>query len=171
MLKNKILIVTMLIGTALSGCVSGGMGSMVGSVAKSMFATPTVSLTSLVPKSSANGQMAFDVGLKVHNPNPVPLPISSVQSKIALNGLSLLSANGVANTSIPANGSGDITLSANIGAKQVQQLITTIRSPNINYDLSGNVGLMGNSMTLPIRHSGQVNAVNLATQLLRSQLR
>ncbi len=167
MLKNRIMIVMMLIGSLISGCV----GDMAGSVAKSMFAAPTVSVTSLVPKSSANGQVAFDVGLKVNNPNPVPLPISSINSQIALNGLSLLSASGVANKTIPANGSGDVTLSANVGAKQIQQLVTTIRSPNITYDLSGNVGLMGNSMTLPIRHRGQVNAVNLATQLLRSQLK
>lgn len=148
--------------SVLSGCLSNNNGAF--------FQTPSVSLTSLTPKNSPNGTLAFDIGLQIHNPNALPLPINDISSQIALNGLSLLSAKGSSSQAIPANGSGNIMLSTSLSTTQIQQLVNTLNSPNIHYDMTGDIGLLGNIARLPFQQSGSVNAVNLAQILIRSQL-
>lgn len=161
-LKTVILASAFTTATLLAGCVSD--------VASNFFESPTVSLTSITPKSTSGEQLAFDVGLKVYNPNAVPLPISTISSDIALNGLSLISASGTAENAIPANGSEDITLSASVGSSQIQQLVSSINSADVSYDLNGKVGISGTNVTLPVQQSGTVNAVDLATKLIRASL-
>lgn len=163
----KKIIIRLLMATTLllSGCV-GGSGS------SPIFQTPQIKLLSLTPKSINNGQIAFDVGLAIQNPNGIALPINDVNSQIALNGLSLLSARGTADKMIPANGSGQMTLSTSVGLDKIQQLVRTLNGGNISYQMSGDVGVagMGNFLRLPFNQSGQVNAVELTQTLLKSQL-
>lgn len=157
-LFSKLFLVWMLL--LLSACNS----------ASSLFQTPSVSLTSLTPKTMHNDQLTFDIGLQVYNPNALPLPINDINSQIALNGLSLLSATGSSSQAIPANGSGKMTLSANMNTEQIRQFFRTLNSSTVSYNMTGDMGLLGNITRLPFQQSGTVNTTNLAQQLIHSQL-
>lgn len=158
-------IAMLLMMTMLAGCVSGSNG-------QPFFQAPTVSLVSLTPKSVSRGAMALDIGLTVHNPNGLPLPIDDMRSQIALNGLSLLSVQGVMNQAVPANGTGQMTLSTEINFNEIRQLAKTLNSTEVSYALSGDVGIagLGNVVRLPFNQRGKVDAVQLASQLLKIRL-
>lgn len=166
-MKKIFISLSLLFTVLLTACVGNGTGG-----AFSMFQAPKVSLLSLTPKTVNNGKLAFDIGLNVQNPNALPLPINDVNSNIALNGLSLLSAKGASETMIPANGSGNITLSTAVSLDKIQQLAQTLKGGNINYQLNGDVGVTGtgNLIRLPFNQSGSVNAAELAQTLIKSQL-
>lgn len=163
-MKKILITLSLFCSLLLSGCLGSGGGLPT-------FQSPQVSLLSLTPKSIQNGEIAFDIGLNIQNPNGIPLPINDVNSQIALNGLSLLSAKGVSNAMIPANGNGNMTLSTSVSLNKVQQLLKTLQGGNINYSMRGDVGVAGTGdfIRLPFSQNGAVNMMELTKMLLQSQ--
>ncbi len=151
----------------LTGCVSSSGGSL-WDIQK-----PSVSLISLTPKKVSRGELAFDVGLLVKNPNALPLPIKTVSSELALNGIYFLSTSGTSKKAIPANASGKMTLSTTVGLDKVKSLAKTLRGRDIQYDLSGDVGVgvLGQTVDFPFHQGGKVNAAQLAKKLIKISLR
>ncbi len=147
------------------GCVSDG--------GDALFQKPSVYLVSLTPKKVNQSELAFDLGLLIKNPNMLPLPINNISSQLALNGINFLSASGTAKKAIPANSSGKMTLSTTVSLDKVKRLARTFRSNEIQYDLTGDVGVgaLGQNMNVPFRQNGKVNATQLVKKLIKASMR
>lgn len=157
----RIILVLLLSLFSLSGCLATD-GS------NNFYATPEVSITSIVPKSYDGNNISFDIGLAVKNPNLIPLPIDNISSNIKLNSIHLLSTNSAVSQSIPANGTGQITVNANTDVASIQKLLQSLRSTTVDYQVNGQVGI-ANFTTLPFNQTGKIDTIELASKLLNYQ--
>lgn len=165
-MKRRLLIANLCLSgmLLLTGCASDGSSAL--------FQKPSVSLASLTPKNYNNGELAFDIGLLINNPNVLPLPISDVNSQISLNGINFLSASGKAKQAIPANGTGKMTLSTSVSLDKIKNLVKTFRGTEMQYKMAGDIGVnaLGSNMRLPFQQGGKINAAELTQKLIKSSL-
>jgi len=89
-------------GVLLAGCVGMGPG----------YDTPTVTLSSFKSLPSEGGLPAFEIGLRVINPNPEPLELRGVAYTISLDGHELIKGVGNELPVIDGYGEGEFKLTA-----------------------------------------------------------
>jgi LEA14-like dessication related protein len=87
----------------------------------------------------------FLLGFDVTNPNPFPLPVSSVSYAVELDGYRFASGSTAGGFTVPSAGDGEFAISVELDLmKSSPQLLFTIResvSRDIPYTLKGKFGL------------------------------
>lgn len=107
---------------------------------------PHVSLVNFSPRPINGFEAAFDITLKVQNPNSVSLPLSGMTYEIALNGDSLLKGATGNLPTIPAYGEDEIQLSISTSLLSAPKiLLNLLNKPNtdIRYQFKSRLDLKG----------------------------
>jgi LEA14-like dessication related protein len=132
-------------------------------------APPDVKLRYLRPERLAAGRQTFRVGLRLDNPNPIPLPILGMTYRLWLNEREIASGNSHPQQRVPRRGSADIEvlLSADAGhlARTLPRLALTPQP--WRYRIEGDVSVLPR-LRLPYRHLGEIDLkgiVRLAASL------
>lgn len=155
-------IVALIFGlTFVTGCLStDGSGNF--------YTTPEVSVQTIVPKGFDGNQVNFDIGLLVKNPNLIPLPIESISSNVKLNNIGLLNASSQLSQTIPANGTGQITVNARTDISSIRKLLQSVRSSTLDYQVDGKIGV-ANFTALPFSQQGKIDTVEIVSKLINYQ--
>jgi len=119
----------------LVGCASTG----------NLISTPGVSLRNVqITNIDFSGQ-TFLLGFDVTNPNPFPLPISTVSYGIELDGYRFATGETAGGFTVPASGDQEFAISVQLDLlKSAPQLLYIVRDANkrnISYELNGQLGV------------------------------
>lgn len=119
--------------SATTGC--GGMDAVI--------STPSVALTSVeMPDVDFDRQTCL-LGFDVSNPNPFPLPVRSVRYRVRLGDQQFASGETPGGFTVPSNGSGVFTISAELDLFRTTSAISTLIRTGIRrqmeYELSGSL--------------------------------
>jgi LEA14-like dessication related protein len=118
----------------------GGCATVASSIGK-----PSVSLRNVEVRSVDFSKQTFVLGFDVSNPNPFPLPISSVRYGVVLNRQRFASGETTASFKIPANGNGEFAISVDLDLlRTAPQLLYTLRdgvTGDLSYELNGKLGI------------------------------
>lgn len=137
MTKAKVIgTVSMLLALAqLSACANQG----------GLLHPPAVNLTSVEVSEMDFDNQTFLLGFNVSNPNPIPLPIRSVEYRVRLNDQNFAGGETQSDFTIPAGGDEDFVISVDLDLlRSGAQLTSIIRSgvkDNLNYEVHGNLGV------------------------------
>ncbi len=106
-------------------------------------------------------EQRFVLGFDVTNPNPVALPVSSIDYTLDLAGQRFAQGQSGDALRLPANGSGSFSLEVRTNllksARTLSKLILTGGQREIDYALNGNFGVdLPLAPALPFRRSGSV---------------
>lgn len=107
---------------------------------------PYVSLVNFSPRPINGFEAAFDITLKVKNPNSVALPLSGMTYEIALNGESLLKGATGNLPTIPAYGEDEIQLSISTSLLSAPKILLSLLnkpSTDIRYQFKSRLDLKG----------------------------
>lgn len=119
----------------LAGCASSG----------SLLHPPAVNLTSVEVSEMTFDNQTFLLGFNVSNPNPVPLPVRSLEYNVRLNDQNFAGGEAESSFTVPAGGDEDIVISVDLDLlRSGAQLTSIIRSgvkDNLNYELNGRLGV------------------------------
>jgi LEA14-like dessication related protein len=124
------------------------------------FQTPSVTVSSFKTVPSSGIVPAFEIGLRVTNPNPQALKLDGIAYTISLEGTNLV--NGVTNElpTIPAYGQGDVSLSASAdllaGARVVGELLRSGKR-DVDYAFEARLDLAGLLPAVRVRDAGQIS--------------
>lgn len=146
--RNTILLLVLF--TLLAGCGALRPG----------FETPTVNVSSFKTVPSDGVFPAFEIGLRVINPNREALELAGVAYTISLEGNDLI--KGVASDLpvIPGYGEGDfkLTASANLlaGARLFTELMRSGKS-SVSYSFEARLDLTGLQPTIRVRDKGEIS--------------
>jgi LEA14-like dessication related protein len=120
----------------LTACASGG-GLTVSS--------PGVSLNNVQLTELDYSGQTFLLGFDVSNPNPFPLPVSSVSYGVELDGLRFATGETKGGFVVPANGDGNFAISVQLDLLRTSpRLLHTVRDGvlrDIPYELKGSLGV------------------------------
>jgi LEA14-like dessication related protein len=120
----------------LSACAGGG-GFIVSS--------PGVSLNNVELTELDYSSQTFLLGFDVSNPNPFPLPVSSVSYGVELDGLRFATGETQGGFIVPANGDGNFAISVQLDLLRTSpRLLHTVRDGvlrDIPYELKGSLGV------------------------------
>jgi len=136
----------------ISGCTSLGMGREPPSVFLQSFRS--------VPGGSDTGLPAFEIVLRVINPNPESLALQGVVYSVQLDGARLI--EGVANDleTVEGYGEGLITLTAGVdligGARLLADLMNRRRS-QFEYSVEARLDPVGFSRDVRVRETGEID--------------
>jgi LEA14-like dessication related protein len=121
---------------------------------------PTVTLSSFKALPADGMVPAFEVGLRVINPNDTPLNLVGVVYTISLQGHELVKGVGNDLPVIDAYGEGELTLtaSANLisGIRFIGGMMNS-RSETLDYEFSAKLDLAGLYPSIYVRESGVLN--------------
>jgi LEA14-like dessication related protein len=112
---------------------------------ESLISAPGVSLRNVQLTDVELSAQTFLLGFDVTNPNPFPLPISSVSYAVELDGYRFAIGETAGRFSVPASGDGEFAISVELNLlKTAPQLLFVARSAvrrDIPYKLKGQLGL------------------------------
>jgi LEA14-like dessication related protein len=121
---------------------------------------PTVTLSSFKAIPSEGMVPAFEVGLRVINPNTTPLDLVGVVYTISLQGHELVKGVGNGFDSIDAYGEGELVLTASANLLAGIQFVgDMMNSPSeeLEYEFKAKLDLSGFYPSINIRETGQIN--------------
>lgn len=124
---------------------------------------PTVVMTSFHATPSEGAMPAFEVGLRIINPNPEPLKLEGVVYSISLQGHELVKGVGTGYPSIEGYSEGDITLNASANLLRGIQFIagmTQNRDKQLEYEFEAKLDVGGFFPSLRISETGTFNLGN-----------
>jgi len=124
---------------------------------------PTVVLTSFHAIPSAGAMPAFEVGLRIINPNPEPLKLEGVVYSISLQGHELVKGVGKSYPPIEGYSEGDITLSANANLLKGIQFIASMannQQRQLEYEFEAKLDVGGFLPSLKVSETGTFNLGN-----------
>ncbi|MGB5165395.1 MAG: LEA type 2 family protein [Woeseiaceae bacterium] len=144
-----------LTATLLSACAGMGPG----------YETPTVSVQSFRPVDSGggNGLPAFEIGLRVINPNLEPLELAGVSYTISLNGQEVIKGVGNDLPVIAGYGEGSFTLTASFNLMAGIRLFRSLMdedSDSLDYSIDGKLDPGSFKRKIRISDSGTVSLSN-----------
>jgi LEA14-like dessication related protein len=146
-MKQPVFLVTLLV--LLAGCGTLQPG----------FETPTVTVTSFKSVPSGGAMPAFEIGLRVINPNREALELVGASYTVSLEGRDVI--KGVANDLpvIDGYGEGTFTLNASAdllaGARLVTDLLKTERD-SFRYELEARLDVGGLRPKIRVREAGEI---------------
>ncbi len=122
---------------------------------------PSVSLKSVQLTNIGLKSQTFVLGFDVVNPNPIPLPVASIQYGVSLDGQRFASGETDGAFTIPANGDSDFSISVSLDlmrtAPTLFWLVRDARERDIPYQLDGHLGVdLPFAKPLPFRSSGSI---------------
>lgn len=125
------------------------------------FENPSLQVTSISLLPSEGVQLNFDVGLKVSNPNKVPLNVLGLAYDLRLDGYKVLEGVGNDVPEIPAYGSAEFHITASTNLMQSFKLFSELlNNPKSVLDYALNTKLDLGSTWLPalrLKDSGEIN--------------
>jgi LEA14-like dessication related protein len=129
------------------------------------YETPTVSVQSFRPVDSAsgNGLPAFEIGLRVINPNLEPLKVAGVSYTISLNGQEVIKGVGNDLPVIEGYGEGSFTLTASFNLMAGIRLFRSLMdedSNSLDYSIDGKLDPGAFKRKIRISDSGTVSLSN-----------
>ena len=124
---------------------------------------PTVVLTSFHAIPSEGAMPAFEVGLRIINPNPEPLKLEGVVYSISLQGHELVKGVGKGYPPIEGYSEGDITLSASANLLKGIQFIASVannQQRQLEYEFEAKLDVGGYLPSLKVSETGTFNLGN-----------
>ncbi len=124
---------------------------------------PEVSLTGLRVKELTLGRQVFVATLAVRNPNDRTLPIKAMTYRLKLDGNELAQGGGALDRQIPAFGESqvDVEVVGSLLGVAMQLPALALKETPVDWTVSGTATTADGLLTLPYRHSGQVNPQEL----------
>lgn len=121
---------------------------------------PYVFLSSVAPAGDMTVfEQRYEVGLRIQNPNDVPLPVAGMKYALILNGQEFARGVGGEKTVIPALGEGVVRVTVTSGALDwIGQIGRLQNAPDgsLSYELAGELYLQGRpGRPLPFSESGR----------------
>lgn len=114
---------------------------------------PEVSLTNVAIERLDIGEQTFLLSFDVNNPNPFPLPVSTISYAVKLDGQRFASGETTSDISVPASGATEFAISVELDLlSTAPQLLSIMRDgtrSEIPYSLEGRLGI-GIPMTPPV---------------------
>jgi len=124
-----------LAATLLSGCASTG----------DLISAPDVSLRNVQLTDVGLSRQTFLLSFDVTNPNPFPLPISTVSYGVELDSQRFASGRTQGGFTVPASGDGEFAISVELNLlKTAPQLLYIVRDGekrDVAYELKGELGV------------------------------
>ena len=125
----------LLVTLQLSACASTG----------ELIDTPEVRLRNVQIEEMGFSAQTFLLGFDVSNPNPFPLPISTVSYSVELDGYRFATGNTQASFTVPADGDGEFAISVQLNllnsAPQLLYIVQDGRKRDVPYVLEGKLGI------------------------------
>jgi LEA14-like dessication related protein len=121
---------------------------------------PSVSLSSFRALPSEGMTPAFEIGLRVINPNPSPLELAGVVYTISIEGHDLVKGVGKGFPVIDGYGQGEITLTASANLLAGIRLLGDLMQVNddaLDYDFEARLDLSGLHPSIRVHESGAFN--------------
>jgi LEA14-like dessication related protein len=137
-----------------------------------LISTPGVSLRNVEITDIDFTSQTFLLRFDVTNPNPFPLPISTVSYAVELEGYRFASGSTAGGFTVPSSGDAEFAISVELNLmKTVPQLLFIVRDSvrrDIPYTLSGKLGL-DIPLTEPVRFetSGAIRMQSVSRQALK----
>ena len=111
----------------------------------SLVSAPDVRLTDVEVTSLDFSGQTFRLGFDVSNPNPFPLPVTSVRYGVALDGQQFAAGESSGSFVVPANGDGEFAISVELDLlTTAPRLLSIVRDgvrEDIPYELDGELGI------------------------------
>lgn len=133
-----------------AGCAGLGPG----------YETPTVTVSSFRTLPSQGALPAFEIGLRVINPNRDPLELQGVAYTVSLEGHELIKGVSSELPVIDAYGEGEFKLTASANLFAGIRLITDLMSSDrdsFRYDLEAKLDIGSFRPTIRVRESGEIS--------------
>jgi len=128
-------IAVLVAASALSGCAS----------LEELVSPPDVSLANVELTALDFSAQTFRLGFDVSNPNPFPLPVTSVSYGVQLDGIRFATGETEGSFTVPANGDGEFAINVQLNLLQsAPKLLYTLRdgaAGEIPYVLEGSLGI------------------------------
>ncbi len=123
---------------------------------------PDVKLTRVRPDRLTAGEQRLRVGLRVQNPNSIPLPVLAVTYRLWLEERHIATGNANLRRRVPARGSADMELLVAADARQLAQALPRLAlTPQPwRYRLEGTVAVLPR-LQLGYRHLGKIDVKEL----------
>jgi LEA14-like dessication related protein len=123
---------------------------------------PDVKLTSIHPERLAAGEQRLRVGLRVQNPNPLPLPVLSMTYELWLEEQSIASGQVKLHRRVPARGAADMQVLVTGDARHLARTLPKLAlTPQPwRYRLEGTVAVLPR-IWLPYRHEGRIDLAGM----------
>lgn len=135
MSRTRSCTILLLAACSITACASTG----------NLINAPGVSLRNVEMTSVDFSGQTFVLGFDVTNPNPFPLPISTVSYGVELDGYRFATGETKGGFTIPASGDGDFAISVELNLlKTAPQLLYIVREGvkrDIPYELQGKLGI------------------------------
>jgi len=119
---------------------------------------PDVTLISLRPERLSAGEQTFRVGLRVDNPNPLPMPLFAMTYRLWIEERDIASGQSSFQRWIPARGEADIEVLVSGDARRLASTLPALaltRQP-WDYRIEGTVSVLPR-WRLPYRHVGKTD--------------
>lgn len=161
--RRKAALTILLSLSLLTACASTG----------DVISAPNVSLRNVEVTDLGFSGQTFLLGFDVTNPNPFPLPVSTVSYGVELDGHRFASGSTGGNFTVPASGDTGFAISVELDLlKTAPQLLYLVRDSlksNIPYELNGQFGL-DIPMVDPVRFksSGEIRLTAVNRQALKT---
>jgi LEA14-like dessication related protein len=123
---------------------------------------PDVKLTSVRPDQLTAGEQRLRVGLRVVNPNPIPLPVFSMTYRLWLEELPIAAGDGNLRRRVPARGEADMEVMVTGDARQLARTLPrlALRPRPWRYRLEGTVAVLPR-LRVGYRHVGDIDLKGL----------
>ncbi len=123
---------------------------------------PDVKLTSVRPERLTAGEQTLRVGLRVQNPNPIPLPVLAMTYRLWLEERPIATGEAKLHRRVPARGSTDMQVMVNADARHLALTLPRLAlTPQPwRYRLEGKVEVLP-SLRLGYRHRGKIDLKGL----------
>jgi len=147
------------------GCTIVVMSMAACSASSRILDTPEVRLSGIeMSQLGFNGQ-TFLLSFDVENPNPFPLPISSIRYHVRLADQSFASGETPTDFMIPASGNGEFDINVKLdllrSASQLSGVLQTGMREPLTYELNGSLGInIPYVKPVPFRSSGVITVAS-----------
>lgn len=123
---------------------------------------PDVKLTSVRPDQLTAGEQRLRVGLRVLNPNPIPLPVLAMTYRLWLEEMPIAAGDGNLRRRVPARGEADMEVLVSADARHLARTLPklALRPRPWRYRLEGTVAVLP-PLRLAYRHVGEIDIKGL----------
>lgn len=123
---------------------------------------PDVKLTAVRPERLRAGEQRLQVGLRLLNPNPLPLPVLSLTYRLWLEDLPIAAGRGKLARPVPARGSADMEVLVSADARKLASTLPrlVLKPQPWRYRLEGTVAVLPR-LNLPYRQEGRIDLAGM----------
>ena len=148
------------LNTRLIGVIVLAMGLQGCASLKPDFETPTVTISSFKTLPSSGMMPAFDIGLRIVNPNSIALELRGISYTISLEGNEVIKGVGNDLPVIEAYGEGEFNLTASADLFAGMRLITELMKSNkdtFTYEVEAKLDIGAFTPAIRVRDGGEIS--------------